>query len=76
MNNDHVHPMFAGMFQPYLKVVPPVQKARSPFDEWQLTCYGNIIPEIPDTPDDELEDSAFELGNRLAEWIEYLTDKE
>lgn len=45
----------------------------SPYERWQLEKYGNLLPTIDNTPDDELFESGIEELNRLSEWIESLT---
>lgn len=39
------------------------------YKTWQMKTYGNIIPGIESTPENELMDSGLEELNRLAEWI-------
>ena len=39
------------------------------YGAWQLKKYGNIIPAIESTPEDELMNSGLEELNRLAEWM-------
>lgn len=48
----------------------------TPYDQWQLSTYGNIIPTVEETPDDELFESGIEELNRLAEWMESMAEAE
>lgn len=40
------------------------------YQQWQLEKYGNIVPSVNNTPDDQLEESAFEEMDRMARWTE------
>lgn len=48
----------------------------SPYDQFQLTTYGNILPAIANTKDEDLFESGIEELNRLAEWTEYMNELE
>lgn len=48
----------------------------SPYDQWQINTYGNIIPTVEETPDDELFESGIEELERLAEWMESMAEAE
>lgn len=48
----------------------------SPYDQWQLIRFGNIIPAIEETPDDELFESGIEQLERVAEWMESMAEAE
>lgn len=48
----------------------------TPYDQFQLRVYGNIIPAVEETPDDELFESGIEELNRLAEWMESMAEAE
>lgn len=48
----------------------------SPYDQFQLSTYGNILQPIANTKDEDLFESGIEELNRLAEWTEYMNDLE
>lgn len=72
MNNSHAHPIF----QPILQAIFPPQKALTPYEQWQLDCYGNILPDMEHTPEEEYEESAYAELNRLSEFQEHLAEME
>ena len=40
------------------------------YEQFQLTKYGNILPDTANIPEDELAENGIEELTRLAEWIE------
>lgn len=48
----------------------------TPYQEWQMTTYGNVLPEVGQTKDEDLFESGLEELNRLAEWTESLAEME
>ncbi len=53
-----------------------MQKNLTPYQEFQLHTYGNILPETKNTKDEDLEESGLEELNRLAEWTDSLAELE
>lgn len=48
----------------------------TPYEEFQMVNYGNILPPAANTKDDDLFESGIEELNRLAEWIESMAEIE
>lgn len=48
----------------------------TPYERFQMVHYGNILPEVKNTKDEDLEASGLEELNRLAEWTESLAEME
>ncbi len=46
------------------------------YDQWQVERYGNVIGSVETTPDGELIDSGIEEIERLAEYMNELTNAE
>jgi len=39
------------------------------YELWQLEKYGNVLPDVRDTPDEELENCGIEELNRITDYI-------
>lgn len=46
------------------------------YELFQLERYGNIIPDISHTPEDNLLESGIEEINRLSAWTESMADNQ
>ena len=44
------------------------------YEQFQLTKYGNILPDTAHTPEDQLAENGIEELTRLAEWIERMNE--
>jgi hypothetical protein len=39
------------------------------YQQWELERYGNVLPDVSATPEDELYESGIEELDRFAEWM-------
>lgn len=53
-----------------------MQNNLTPYQRFQMVHYGNILPEVKNTKDEDLFESGLEELNRLAEWTESLAEME
>jgi hypothetical protein len=51
-------------------------KELTPYEEWQLNKYGNILPDVKYIPDERVIENGFDDLNRFAEWMEYMAEQE
>lgn len=48
----------------------------TPYEQFQLERYGNILPDQSITPEAELYENGMEELERLSEWIEQMAELE
>lgn len=48
----------------------------SNYEKFQMERYGNILPDVHNTPDDELEESGLAELDRIAEWMDAMAEKD
>lgn len=48
----------------------------TPYQEWQMEKYGDILPEAKDIPLESMIENGFDDLNRFAEWMEAMAEQE